>query len=311
MRSGFLAVLGVAVLFGAAYWPIQLDIACDTPITYRIGELDQRFNLSQEEALDILRQAEAVWEVPLSTELFLYDAEGDIPVHFIFDDRQEQSNAEAELREDLEAKEGMSDTVAEQYDALITEFRSLETRYESRVGAYEEDLQKYNDEVSAWNDKGGAPEDVRVELAERADGLKAEQDELQTFAKRLNELIAELNRIGARGNGLIADYNSIVEQYNNRFAHTDEFAQGDYTGDAIHIYEFNNQKELTIVLAHEFGHALSIGHVEGESSIMYPQMGAQSALEGLTPEDRAAYTESCSNRTLLTHLIRYLRTFFR
>lgn len=310
MRSGFLIVLGVAILFGAAFWTIQFNIACDTPITYRIGELDPRFDLSYEEAAAVLRSAEAVWEVPLSTELFTYDADGDLPVHFIFDDRQAQSNSEAELREDLEAKEGMSDTVAAQYDALIAEFRSLETRYESRVGAYEEDLKEYNDEVSEWNDQGGAPEDVRAELAERADGLKAEQDELQTFAKRLNELIAELNRIGARGNRLIADYNSIVEQYNTRFAHTDEFAQGDYTGDAIHIYEFNTEEELTIVLAHEFGHALSIGHVEGGSSIMYHHMGDQRISEGLTPEDREAYRGACSDRTFLVQLIRYVRTFF-
>lgn len=310
MRSGFLVVLIVAVLSGAAFWSMQFNMVCDTPITYRIGEFDSRFNISQEEALAILRNAEAVWEVPLSADLFTYDSEGDLSVDFIYDDRQERSNSEAELREDLEAKEGMSDTVAVQYDALIAEFRSLESRYESRLVAYEEDLKEYNDEVSDWNDQGGAPEDVRADLAERADALKVEQDGLQTFAKRLNELIAELNRIGARGNRLIADYNSIVEQYNTRFAHTDEFAQGDYTGDAIHIYEFNTEEELTVVLAHEFGHALSIGHVEGESSIMYHLMEKQSTSEGLTPEDRGAYSEICSKRTFLAHLIRYIRTFF-
>ncbi len=301
----------IAAVFGGFFWYGQLNVSCDVPIRYRIGTIDDRFGIEKEEAMRIMRAAESVWETPLSTELFIYDEQGDLPVNFIFDERQERSNEEEELRENLEVKEGMSESVAAQYDALIDEFETLKKQYESRIATYDRKLKEYNKEVSDWNDQGGAPEDARRDLEERAAELKDEQEELEVFAKRLNVIIDEVNRIGARGNSLISDYNTTVEEYNDRFAHTDEFAQGDYTRTAINIYEFESETELRIVLAHELGHALSLGHTEDERSIMYHNMGAQSLENGITAEDRAEYVRVCTERGVVTSLLRYVRAFFR
>jgi hypothetical protein len=311
MRIGILSLTLAAALFGGLFWYGHMDVSCDAPIRYRIGAIDSRFGLTAAEAADIVHAAEAVWETPLSTELFIYDEHADLPVNFIFDERQERSNDEQELREDLENKEGISASVAEQYDALVKEFEDLKEQYESRAATYDTELKAYNKEVSDWNDRGGAPQDVREDLEARAAELKDEQNELEKFAKRLNSIIDELNRIGARGNSLIADYNTTVAEYNDQFAHTDEFAQGDYTGDAINIYEFESTEELTIVVAHELGHALSLGHVAGEDSIMYREMGKQSLKAGITPEDRAEYARLCTDRGALTSLMRWIRAFFR
>lgn len=311
MRIGILSLALGAALCGGLFWYGHMDVSCDAPIRYRIGVIDPRFGLTEAEAAEIVHTAEAVWETPLSAELFIYDEDADLPINFVFDERQERSNDEQKLREALENKEGMSESVAEQYDALVEEFEELKEQYESRAAAYDADLKKYNKEVSEWNDRGGAPQDVRDELSRRAEELKEEQKELETFAKRLNSIIDEINRIGARGNSLIADYNTTVAAYNDQFAHTDEFAQGDYTGDAINIYEFETKEELTIVVAHELGHALSLDHTEGEDSIMYREMGEQSLKKGITTEDRAEYARLCTDRGAITSIMRWIRAFFR
>jgi predicted Zn-dependent protease len=118
-----------------------------------------------------------------------------------------------------------------------------------------------------------------------------------------------LNAIGAKGNSLITDYNEIVNNYNEEFSEPLEFTQGDFTGDAIHIYQFDSEGELAIVLAHEFGHALSLDHVENEKSIMYHFMGGQDSISGISTEDIAEFHESCDQKSMITKFFKVVVPF--
>jgi hypothetical protein len=291
MRLGILTLLLIATLFGSGYWYSVFSAPCKVPIHYYIGSVDERFDAKREDLLVIAKKAEAIWEEKLGKELFVYDAEGNLPIHFIFDERQENADLEAELEEDLEVKKGMSDSVAEQYQTLIKEFRSVQKNYESRVGAYESNLTAYNDEVTEWNRRGGVPQENIEDLQKKEQALNNEKKALEALAKKLNTLVAQLNAIGAKGNLLVKDYNTVVSEYNERFNEASEFTQGDYTGDAIHIYQFDSEDELSIVLAHEFGHALELEHVAGEKSVMYHFMEKQDVVDGLSHEDRAEFDQ--------------------
>ncbi len=306
MRIGLLLLILIATLFGSGFWYTHIDTSCAVPIHYRVGDLDSRFGTSPDEIRRIALEAEKVWESELNMNLFEYDESASLPIHLVFDERQENTEIEAELRQDLEAKEGMSESVGAQYEKLIAEFRTLKRQYEKRVGAYEASLKEYNSEVSDWNAKGGAPEAELNELRETEDELKEEQGALEALAENLNAIVTELNRIGARGNTLIKDYNSIVEDYNERFSEAHEFTQGDYTGEAIHIYQFDSEEELTVVLAHEFGHALALDHVENEESIMYRTMEAQNPEEGVTEEDIAELRRVCDEVSILVKVLRFI-----
>jgi len=162
--------------------------------------------------------------------------------------------------------------------------------------------------VGVWNERGGAPESVLNELRDAEGELKEEQSSLQLLAEKLNIIVTELNRIGARGNTLIKDYNTIVQDYNKRFSEANEFTQGDYTGEAINIYQFDSEDELIIVLAHEFGHALALGHVENEESIMHRTMDGQNREVGVTAEDIAELRRVCDEVNLLTKMLRFMRS---
>lgn len=288
-------VLLAVTIVGGGFWYEHAAGVCRVPVTYTIGTIDERFATSADEVRRAALRAEAIWEEGTGMDLFIYEESEDaLPVNLVFDDRQEKADLEAEYREDLEAKEGMTESVAEQYEELIAEFRRLKKQYEARVIAYEASLQAYNAEVTEWNDKGGAPQEVADDLGEREGELRNEYEELEALSDTLNSIVVELNKIGARGNTLIADYNSIVEKYNEEFSEAREFTQGDYTRDAISIYQFDTEDELVLVLAHEFGHALAIDHVENEESIMYHFMEHQTPARGLTEEDMQAYVATCA-----------------
>lgn len=307
MRIIPLLLIFIAVLFGSSFWYDYIDTTCKTPILYHIGDIDSRFGTSSDEIKRIALRAESMWEGVLSEDLFIYSEAGEgLPLNLIYDERQENTEREAEVRADLETKEGMSESVAVQYEKLITEFRTLKKKYESRVIAYEASLDSYNKEVTSWNNKGGAPESVVKDLKESEQSLKDEQTELELLAKKLNALTTDLNRIGARGNELITDYNGIVQKYNTEFSEGYEFTQGDYKRDSINIYQFDSEDELVIVLAHEFGHALSLDHVQNEQSVMYHLMGSQSIAEGVSIEDVSEFTRMCKNKTVFQRVVNFI-----
>ncbi|QQR64806.1 matrixin family metalloprotease [Candidatus Kaiserbacteria bacterium] len=308
MRLPILLLILIATLFGSGFWYQYIDTTCRTPVYYHVGSVDERFGASKDEIKGIAMNAELLWEDALHTDLFVYsDNEKGVPINLIFDERQEEADREEELRADLEAKEGMSESVSTQYEALIVKFRTLKKEYESRVVAYEATLEKYNTEVSKWNAKGGAPENILQELQQKSATLSKEQNSLQKLARELNTIAENLNNIGARGNALVTDYNSIVEKYNKEFNDSREFAQGDYADKVINIYQYDSEEELTIVLAHEFGHALSLGHVEGENSIMYYLMGKQTSAAGVQAPDITEYTNVCREKSIFESIVALFR----
>ena len=306
MRLGILFLILIATLFGSGYWYSVFSAPCKVPIQYHIGTVDERFGAQKDALISIAKKAEAIWEEKLGKELIVYDEMGDLPINFIFDERQKNADIEAELKDDLDAKKGMSDSVAEQYQPLIKEFRTVQKNYESRVGAYESNLTAYNDEVAKWNAQGGVTPDHLQELKKKEEALSEEKKALEALAKKLNTLVSKLNAIGAKGNVLVKDYNTVVSEYNERFDESKEFTQGDYTGDAIHIYQFDSEDELSIVLAHEFGHALSLDHVKGEKSIMYHLMEKQRIGDGPSAEDLAEFDRVCNQKRSFSSVVRSL-----
>lgn len=266
---------------------------CFRPITYRIGTIDASFAIAQDEVLRLTRAAERMWEDASGKDLFVYDEAGDLVINFVYDNRQQFAEHEATLRQELDDRKDVSDSVRDQYETLLNSYGALQESYQQQSAGYEVRLRAYNAEVAKWNEEGGAPEAVFADLEARQVALGAEQTELNTIARKLNGLVQEMNALSAKGNSVITDYNEIVDQYNERFTEEHEFTQGDYRSNIINIYQYDSFDELQIVLAHEMGHALLLDHVDGEESIMYHLMEAQSLETGITEADMAALTARC------------------
>lgn len=316
MRVIGLILIFAVLLCASGYWYSVSSDPCKTPIHYSIGTIDTRFHTSTTTLMRVAQKAESVWEDATHSELFVYDPNASLHINMIFDERQAQAEKEIHLRENLKQKEGMSESVGKQYELLIQKFNALKKTYESQVTSYEGKLQSYNSTVTDWNTKGGVPPSEVAKLERTQQDLVSLKQSLEIRAKELNALATQLNTLGARGNSLIADYNTTVNTYNSEFNEASEFTQGEYTGKTINIYQFDSEDDLVLVLAHEFGHALSLKHVPNKKSVMYYEMKEQTLTQGLSSEDLSAYNTVCShtvsfmNVGYITSAWMFVRTHF-
>jgi hypothetical protein len=179
------------------------------------------------------------------------------------------------------------------------------------VAAYEARIEAYNKKVASYNETGGAPAEIFAELQSEEKALKKVAAALTERANELQSVVEKLNALGERGNRLIDQYNSGVDVYNSRFGEPNEFTQGDYQGDHINIYSFSSEDELLKVLIHEFGHALGIGHVEGNESFMYYLLEDQPDTPILSEADLAAFSHVCGEKDGLSGWLQKTTTALR
>ncbi|NCN52773.1 matrixin family metalloprotease [Candidatus Parcubacteria bacterium] len=297
MRRNILPALLIVALIGGAYvWYANAGMPCRTPLTYSIGTIDPRFNLSEEEVRAALADAEALWEDAAGEDLFVYDEKSSVTVNLTYDDRQQLTDQQQYLSATLEQRKELSEEVKQKYDELLAEYKTLKVTYEARVRAYESRLDVYERNVEKWNAQGGAPTDEYAALNAEKKSLAAEQKKLQQDGAKLNGLVSDLNALGEQGNGLVTTYNNIAQKYNDQFGsngHDEQFTQGDYQKNVITIYEYRNAEELRLVLAHEFGHALGLDHVDDSTSIMYFLMNDQQLTKGISSSDMAELRAVC------------------
>ena len=297
MRSIYIVSLIVVLLFAGGYFYREAQAICAVPLSYRIGVLDDRFNLSFEDARLAITDAEAAWEDATERNLFTYDETADFSINFVFDERQVFADAEVAFLDRLDNAEDLSESVQAKYQQLVRSYEAAVDRYETDAAAYEQKLSTYNQTVARYNDEGGAPAAVFDELEAEKAALDREQASLNEQIESLNTQVAEINAIGSQGNQLIESYNRGVETFNDTFGDGREFTQGDYTGDAINIYTFKNGEELRLVLVHELGHALSIDHVEDEAAVMHFLLGKQYGYRPTTV-DLEAFGNICGLSTM-------------
>ena len=312
MRSTYLISLILVIVVGITYWYQATANICPAPISYRLGEIDDSFGITKEEAHEYATKAERYWEEISGRELFVFDEEADFTIDFVFDERQASANSEETQREYLDKKWEESEEVRKTVENLQTEYKSLSLAYEAKVDAYEERLSEYNSEVNKYNDRGGAPADVFKKLEEERASLSKESERLNKTAKQLNEFASEINELSERGNQLVDSYNREVNSYNEKYGFAKEFTQGDYHGMSIRIYKFSSEPEVVTVLAHEFGHALGIGHVDEDESLMYYLLGDTDSYPVLSDEDVSAFIEICGeNETLEQRIRKGIRSLLR
>ncbi len=286
-------LLVVAIVIGGGYWYHTANSKCPAPIAYAIGGIDERFGISAEEAKAVISEAESIWEDRTGRNLFTYDEDAEFAINFIFDDRQQTTLEEHQLREVLDQTESISSVMREEYEVLLNRYETLKKTYESRLRTYENRLATHNGEVAHWNAQGGAPASIYERLNEEQRSLSDESAELSSIASKLNQLVDSINELGDKSNRTIRDYNDRVADYNNRFNEEREFTQGDYQDGRINIYQFKDLDELRLVLVHELGHALSLDHVENPLSAMYYLMQDQPSDLALSDEDLAEFRRVC------------------
>lgn len=303
MQAIFIGGLLIATLTLGSYWYQATAHICPTPIHYRLGEIDEQFALSTTTAKFVALKAEQLWESTINRDLFTYDDEAKFTINFIYDERQQRSDTEEGWHISLDKKQAENEQLIANLKQLGEEYQEARTRYEEERGNYEKRLDLYNAKVEAFNAEGGAPKETFEELQAEAESLANVLDNLTKQEKDLSRQAEEINRLGEEGNKEIATYNAEVEEYNAMFGKLETFTQGDFERERINVYKFDTEDELVAVLEHEFGHALGIGHVASEGSIMY-YLRTKRSTSTLSIDDKNAYFSVCDTRITASQKVR-------
>ncbi|MDP3696652.1 MAG: matrixin family metalloprotease [Candidatus Taylorbacteria bacterium] len=285
----------IVIFAGIGVFYYRQTSICRRPLTYDIGSFDNSFGVSKEKFLKTIKEAEAVWEKGAAKDLFEHKAGGKLKISLVFDERQATTFEAGESQEQIEGSRASYDILISQYKVTELSYKSNLAEYNSQVSRFEQQLQYYNAKVSELNSKGGAPAKEYEELKQERMYLEDLKYQLDKDRLSLNTMSSKLNALGDQVNELAQKLNIEVDIHNQRFGEAREFDQGDYTNNKINIYQFNGTSDLRLVIAHEFGHALDLGHVENPKSIMYYLMDKQDLNSpSLTREDKEALLNRCT-----------------
>lgn len=284
-------------------------VPCGIPVHFALAQVDPGFGLDRETVMTALVEAANLWQDTSGAILFLEsDHALAMQVSLRYDERQQSANTRRSLRGGLERDrvrfeddESMLLQWGERIEAARESHERAAAMLAARARAHEHD-------VSAWN-------------AGRGERSEARRQALETESVLLRDALADLERAGLALNADVeaynrratdlrqrgADFQARVARYNEASSaspvESGRYSYAPGEGRRIEVYRAESYDELVLVLAHELGHALGIGHVDEPGAVMHAMLHEGGLLEPgrdrpleLSVADRAALVSVCGKR---------------
>ena len=272
LKNAALLILAGGLLTGSYF--ILSKGPCDSPLTYRIGQFDPKFGVSQADFQADIAAADKIWETQGDAggrKLFAYDPHGTLPINLVYDTRQATVDTNKQLAASVDQTVASADTVKSRFLALKSEYDQSKADYQAAADAFQSTLDSYNAEVASWNARGGAPAPEYTKLQDEKSSLENLRNDANAKMLAANDLVRQVNALVDQYNSIVTAANVDVKKINQ--SADSEFEAGEYISDAqgarINVYEFDSTAKLVRLLAHEMGHSLGLGHNSNPQSIMY------------------------------------------
>lgn len=288
------------------------DVPCAVPMTWSIARVDSRFDLSSDVALQAVRDAATLWERSVGADLFEIAARGGSPIFFEFDERQAivaarrgREGALASERIDIERRRTELEEASRVHEALLEQ-------YQRDMEGHRRVVQAYNDDVVRWSRQSDMPPTVEAELERRRSEIDRTAGDLQNRQRELNRrseaMRDEVDAFNERIRSLSDRETSLARDFPAAASESgtyDETVVWEGTraisvSRRIQVFQFSSYDDLVLVLSHELGHALGLGHAPGRGSIMSEIFTSGMDVVptgGVTPLDRRMLASRCPGLT--------------
>ena len=290
----FLFLLAILIVLIVIF--MQTPKSCQEPITYRLGKVDERFNLTREEFRTAVNIAAAMWGKPFYRDLFREDHDGVIEINLLYDYRQEATDRLKKLNYKIDGSRSSYEELKSRLENLKAEYEQKKAGLDSDFNAYNAKVNAFNTETESWNRRGEVEQSIHIrlmkeknELVTLSDNLHRGQEESKALVDTINSIIVVINEIASNNNLDLVDQQNIGNTVGR------EFCEGFYEYKngkrSITIYQYDNEYRLVRVLAHEFGHALGLNHSKSGEAVMYHLIQSDSL--ALAADDIAALKGHC------------------
>ena len=244
----------------------------DSPLQYRIADLDPRLNISKQKMIEISQEAAAIWERGTGKRYFVYDPKATFTVNLVFDQRQVRSMKRTENLKNLEQEKQLWLDENQKLLKLKQDSQQLHTQLELQKIKYQAQLNAYASAQNKYLNKSNT-KNLNL-LQERTKLLNQQRDVLKIL---INDHDLNHQQIQVKTDELKQLHEQLtqsVDRFNQNFA-PQLVHKGQFKGKQIFIYEFSSIDDLRLTLAHEFGHALGLKHTHNPKSLMYPRIKEQ------------------------------------
>lgn len=255
-------------------WSDRIMHPLDTRLRYQIAEVDPRFGMSKEQAIQLSKEAIQIWHDGTQKQLFVYDDQAQLKIKLIYDARQENYNAFKKTQQELDQEHSSNQRISGNLDVSKSSLEQMQQSLRQEQIQLQTEADYLNQQRISWSR-------IENDQGENRQRIEAQYQALKEKAQQLQRNIAYYNQMNAQYNQQVGQHNSSIERYNwnvmqakNRFPPR-EFHKGVFMGDQIQIYQFDTEDDLRLTLAHELGHALGLGHHADPEALMYPVLGEQ------------------------------------